>query len=123
MKKFSGGEERRQFIRINEHHLLKYKVFDKAKVLSFVRNISTGGVLFHSDEDIPVGSTVEMKISLPPEEAAINVVVKVIHTTPLKKLGGYNVGAEFVHIDEKDRGLIERTISNPDEDKADDPEE
>jgi c-di-GMP-binding flagellar brake protein YcgR len=116
---FSREEERRKFIRIDEHHLLKYKVCENDQVLSFVRNISGGGVLFHSKDPVEVGTTLEMRISLPPEEKPIDVVVKVRHIKELKKLGGYNVGAEFVHIDEKDRSLIERKIYPSDEDRTD----
>ena len=62
------GKERRRFIRLKAHHLLKYRVADKEevpKLLSFARNISAGGVLFYADKEVAPGNLVELEISFP----------------------------------------------------------
>ena len=50
-RKGPGGEERRKFIRLEAHHLLKYKVLQKEEKLSFVKNISAGGICFFTKEE------------------------------------------------------------------------
>ena len=45
-KKGPKREERRKYVRLNAHHLLKYKIVGKEEELAFARNISAGGVRF-----------------------------------------------------------------------------
>jgi c-di-GMP-binding flagellar brake protein YcgR len=104
-------EERRKFLRLEAHHLLKYKMLNKKRALSFARNISAGGVLFHSKDEMPPGSDVELVINFPSFPHPISVVARIIHIKPLKKLGGFYIGAEFIHINEQDRDYIEKKIS------------
>lgn len=107
----SSGKEKRVFTRLKTHHLIKYRVLSsREKTLSFVRNISAGGVLFYSEEELPLDSTLEMKINIPPNTEPVNVIAKVVRSHPLKKVGGYEVGVEFVHIEEEDRELINKRI-------------
>ncbi|MBP7087704.1 MAG: PilZ domain-containing protein [Candidatus Omnitrophica bacterium] len=113
LKKFLGWNipEKRVFIRIKSHHLVKYKIIDDSqKVLSFARNISAGGILFYSEKKLPLNSTIEIKINIPPKPTPLNVVGKIVRVHPLKKIGGYEIGLEFVHIDEEDRNLIEKLV-------------
>ena len=109
-KKFK--KEQRKFVRIQAHHLLKYKVVDSeeaARELSFARNVSAGGVLFYADKKIPPGKLVELEINLP-EHPTIKVVAKVVRVVSLKKIGGFEMGAEFVNIDDGDRKFMDEKI-------------
>lgn len=107
----SHGSEQRVFTRLKTHHLIKYRVISsKEKTLSFVRNISAGGVLFYSEEELPLESTLEMKISIPPRVEPVNVIARIVRSNPLKKIGGYEYGVEFVHIDEEDREVINKRV-------------
>jgi len=113
LKKILGWHisEKRVFIRLKSHHLVKYKIIDDSeKVLSFARNISAGGILFYSEKKLPLNSTVEIKINIPPKPTPLHVVGKVVRVHPLKRIGGYEVGLEFVHIEEEDRNLIEKLV-------------
>ena len=101
------NKQKRKFSRLNEHHLLKYKVMGDGHGLSFVRNISRGGVLFFSKQEISSGEMLEMEISMPPKDIPVKVVAKVVHTEKLEKVQGYNIGVEFVTIDDKDREFME----------------
>ena len=102
--------EKRKFIRLSAHHLLKYKILDKASEMSFARNISAGGVLFYSKEDLPVDSMIEMEINFPHYPHPVKVVSKVIRTKPMKKMGGFEIGAEFVNVEEDARDFINKKI-------------
>ena len=107
-KKFKG-KERRKYIRLNSHHLLKYKVADKGG-RSFVRNISAGGVLFVSKENIPIGTVVELEINFPGFPRPIKADVKVVRNRELKKLGYFENGAEFINVDEDAKEFINTKI-------------
>jgi len=103
-------EERRKFIRLSAHHLLKYKVLEKEEKLSFARNISAGGVLFYCKEQLPAGSTVELEVNFPQYPHPIKVVAKVIRAMELKKMGGYEIGAEFINVEEGAKNFIDEKI-------------
>ena len=109
-KKKETGEEKRKYVRLSAHHLLKYKVVHKEKALSFARNISAGGVLFHAQEYIQPGTTVELLINFPSYPEPIKAVSKVVRTRPLAKLGGFEIGAEFIDINDEAKDFINRKI-------------
>ncbi|MFC1548651.1 PilZ domain-containing protein [Candidatus Omnitrophota bacterium] len=115
MGKIAGGrsseKERRKFMRLKAHHLLKYRVIDEGEgKLSFVRNISAGGALFVAKEEIPCGSMVELEINFPQYPHPVKVVSKVVRSRPLKKMGGFEIGAEFVSADEEVKEFINKKI-------------
>ena len=109
-KKGPKGKERRKFIRLAAHHLIKYKVIEQKEELSFARNISAGGVLFVAKESIPPGNIVKILISFPKYPHPIKVAAKVIWTKELKNLGGFKIGAEFVNVEEDARDFINKKI-------------
>lgn len=92
------------------HCLLKYEKLEGQQVLSFARNISAGGLLFHSQEQVPVGATMRLKLNFLNHPQSISVIAKVLRTRALKKLGGFDVAVEFINIEEKDRDYINRRL-------------
>ncbi|MFH1664563.1 MAG: PilZ domain-containing protein [Candidatus Omnitrophota bacterium] len=112
MRRHIRGAERRISIRLTSHHLVKYKVLDKREELSFVKNISKGGVLFHSKEDLAPGSMVELMINYPGYSQPIKATAKVLRARPLKKVGGFDIAAEFVSINEDAREFIREKIES-----------
>ncbi|MBD3245703.1 MAG: hypothetical protein GF333_01690 [Candidatus Omnitrophica bacterium] len=105
------GRDRRKYVRLRAHHLLKYKILSPQEHLTFVRDISGGGLLFFSREDIPVGSVVELAVNFPASPLPIEGVAKVIRTRHLKKMGGYEIAVEFLELDEENRERIQRQIA------------
>jgi len=103
-------KEKRKYVRLKAHHLLKYKVLGQDAELSFAKNISAGGVLFHSREEISLGSTVEMEILFPSYPRPIKVVAKVVWKKPVKKMEGFDLGAEFINVDEEAKKFINNKI-------------
>jgi c-di-GMP-binding flagellar brake protein YcgR len=103
-------EEKRKYVRLTAHHLLKYKVIGREKTLSFARNISAGGVLFHTEDYIQPGSIVELTINFPSYPEPVRAVSKVIRAIPLTKLGGFEIGAEFIDINGEAKEFIEKKI-------------
>jgi hypothetical protein len=90
---------KRRFLRLNAHHLLKYKLLDgsgKEGVLSFVRNISAGGALFHSNEYMKPASILELDISFPPSPDSVKIKARVLRVGNLKTMGGFDMAVEFL---------------------------
>jgi hypothetical protein len=108
-------KNKRQFLRLGAHHLLKYKLLDeqgKEGTLSFVRNISAGGVLFHSNEHIKPGSSLELDISFPPSPDSIKIRAKVLRVSKLKTVDGFDVAVQFLNLDKDIKKFIDSKIEN-----------
>ena len=103
-------KEKREFIRLPAHHLIKYRVLEKEKAFSFARNISAGGILFYCKENIPVGSIVEVVINFPGRSEPIKVLSKVSRMKPLRKTGGFEAAARFINIDKDTQDFINNKI-------------
>ena len=105
------GEDRRKYIRLDAHHLLKYKVIEKEEEqLSFIRNIGAGGVCFVAKEIIPPEKVIEIVISFPGFSHPIKATARIVWNKELKKLGGFETGAEFINVDEDARDFINKKI-------------
>lgn len=98
-------EEKRRFRRVKKHHLMKYRLPGEKETLSFVREISAGGILFHSREMVETGMCAEARINFPLERT-VTSGMKIVRSVPLTRLGGFNVGAEFTDIGHADRTFI-----------------
>ena len=111
----SFPKERRRFIRLGVHHLVKYRVLDEKETsgtLCFARNISAGGVLFHSDTSVEPGKFIELQINFPSYPNPIKAVGKILRVLPLKLVGGFDVAVEFVNVDNDAKEFINKRILN-----------
>ncbi|MCK9572801.1 MAG: PilZ domain-containing protein [Candidatus Omnitrophica bacterium] len=109
------GRNKRRFLRLNAHHLLKYKLLDgsgKEGVLSFVRNISAGGTLFHSNEYMKPASILELDISFPPSPDSVKIKAKVLRAENLETMGGFDVAVEFLDLGEDVKKFIAKKIGH-----------
>ena len=112
---FKRNKEKRKHKRIPKHCLLKYKKDGEGEKqkLTFIRNISTGGILFFTQEEIPPGTVLQMELNIPSYEGSpmkIVVVARTVHEEKLKNFKGYNIGAAFQEISEKDRRFLLENI-------------
>ncbi|MCK9613939.1 MAG: PilZ domain-containing protein [Candidatus Omnitrophica bacterium] len=109
------SKNKRRFLRLTAYHLLKYKVCgdekNKEGVLSFVRNISAGGVLFHSAEYIKPKSVLELNINFPSSPDAIKVNARVLRSKSMK-IGGFDVAVEFLDLKDDYKNTINKRIAN-----------
>jgi len=111
----SFPKERRKFVRLGVHHLVKYRVLDEKEskdTLCFVRNISAGGVLFHSDVSVVPGKFIELQINFPSYPKPVKAVGKILRTIPLKLVGGFDVAVEFINVDDEAKDFINKRILN-----------
>jgi len=104
--------ERRKHIRLKAYHLIKYKVIKKSEERDahpFVRDISAGGILFYSGEYIPKESVIEVEIDLPMHAQPLKATCRIAWIKPLK-IGGFDIGAEFIKIDKEIKKFLNERI-------------
>jgi hypothetical protein len=100
------GPERRKFVRFKakiDIHFPVQEYYKKSKT----KNISFGGLLFESENILPVGSYVILQIDLPKKFSLcpIAAVVQVVRVAPLEK-NRFDIGAKIVKIPREDAQLI-----------------
>lgn len=110
-KVFFKKEEKRRFKRVPAHFLMRFSIpgENEEPVLSFIRNISAGGVLFFSEKKIIPGTLIKMTINVPSatgEPIKVRSISRTIYSAKLRGLDGYNIGAEFAEIDPGDREIL-----------------
>ncbi len=113
-----SGPERRRYPRLKAA-LIEYSLLGdvSSKELSFTKNVSIGGVCILLPEEIPTNTLLSLNIYLPNCDKPIILKGKVVwiersdYYTPGRTY--YNVGIEFIDIDEKTQSLINSYISNP----------
>jgi c-di-GMP-binding flagellar brake protein YcgR len=110
-------EERRKFPRLNlavdiEYSLLQKEAFLKAEGQS--KNISSGGICLLVYEEVKVGDSLALVIKLPEGESPIKVqgMVRWIGEFILSadKKNSWDVGIEFVGINEADREKLSKYV-------------
>ncbi len=101
------NEQRRRFPRVpSKNAVLVKKLDEESHIEGFVktRELGLGGCMFTSDEELGVGSYLNLLISVKGKVAT--VIVRVIYETPQKD-GDFGIGVEFIRISKEDRRLIE----------------
>jgi c-di-GMP-binding flagellar brake protein YcgR len=96
--------ERRHYRRKDIYCFIKYG-FPHTTITS-IRNISGGGILFKAHEYLPIGTQLEITISIPPIENPITILVEVVRVERIKNANKYWVGVKFLDIKEEDREAI-----------------
>jgi c-di-GMP-binding flagellar brake protein YcgR len=105
----SNPENNRKTSRLNAYHLVKYRVMSKPNsplVLTSAENIGGGGICIHTQEIIPVAETLQIFINFPHMDAPIPTVAKVIWVKRLKSQEAYQVGVQFLEIEEMVRQKV-----------------
>jgi len=105
-------QNKRSFIRLAAYHLVKYKPLSTEKketvpVLATLRDIGAGGVCLRTEEYLPVSSTIELKINFPFHATPISTLAKVVWIKKKHNSRFYEVGAQFMEIEETARKMID----------------
>jgi len=105
-------QERRKFIRLKAYHLAKYKPLPPKEphavsTLASIKDIGGGGICLRTKEHIPLSSIIELQIKFPAIDTPIFTVVKVVWVKQLKKYKLYEIGAQFIEIEESVRKFID----------------
>ncbi|MDD4900180.1 MAG: PilZ domain-containing protein, partial [Candidatus Omnitrophica bacterium] len=79
--------------------------------LSAVLNISASGILFRTEESLPVDTILDLKINFPSLEEPIRTLAKVVRAKEIKAKPSYfEIGARFIGIDEQKTALMDEAI-------------
>lgn len=109
-------EERREFIRLQAYHCIKYRVLSTttAETSPFmsatVKDIGGGGICLRTEENVPEFALIEVKINFPHIATAIYAVAKVIWIKQRDKIRRYEIGVKFVEIQELTRKIIDEQV-------------
>jgi len=108
-------QNKRQFIRLSAYHIVKYKPLstenqEAVPVLATIKDIGAGGVCLRTEEYLPVSSTIELKINFPFCATPIFTIAKVMWIKKREQGRYYEVGAQFMEIEESTRRLIDRHL-------------
>jgi len=106
-------KNKRAYSRLNAHHLIKYRQIGSDqdfRAVSFVNDISAGGISFHGREDIKAGAILEILIKIPLHNEPAQVTAKVVRTSPIKESEEFNVAVEFITIDKNIKEFINDRI-------------
>lgn len=117
---------KRVYVRVEVNCLVQYSSIvsrnDKdIKTVNAV-NISEGGLLFKGYEELPVSSTVKLKINLMSGQKAVETFAKVVHCSKGTHLDAetiyYRIGVSFMDLSETDRSAIRAYVADAMKDKV-----
>ena len=92
-------KERRKFVRIPERAKIAYRVVPKAKIKRFIsKDISQGGVRFFTQDFIPEGTFLEIRITLEKITFSFEGYVEVVWSREYPKKEKCEIGAQFINI-------------------------
>lgn len=112
-------KEKRQFIRLKAYHLVKYRPLlaekeSVASVLAAIRDIGGGGICLRTEECLPVSCVIEVRINFPNIATSIFALARVVWVKQRNKSRRYEIGAQFINIDEEVRKTIEDQVRSVD---------
>ena len=109
-------EERRKFVRIDWPVVVQYRTIEEphTKDQSVGRDVSEGGVSFIVYERLPKETTLDIQLRTPFDSLPIFAKAKV---SWVKNVGErhektFEVGVEFIEVDEKDKKRLKSYIDN-----------
>jgi len=117
------ADERRVYVRLNSKVNLRYKAVKSEQdllkrgfgpeQLSITKNISAGGLVFFSDEIIPVSSFLELTVELPDSEGHhVECLAKVTRIEEDKSGKGYNIAVCFLDISGAERARLNKYVES-----------
>ena len=114
--------DKRVYPRLDTRVNLHYTIFDSQEALvkagfkpeqfSVTKNISAGGVLFFSNESLPVSAIIELKMELPDGEGSIDCLARVVRVEEAGQEHLYNIGVCFLDITGAERARLNKFIES-----------
>lgn len=111
------NKEKRKYIRLRAHHLVKYRLLVDGQAASPfaiapVQDIGAGGICFNTEEHLPISGLIELKINFPAVSTPIPSLAKIIWIKQKSRARRYEIGAQFVDIEQAIRKIIEKRIDS-----------
>jgi len=116
----SGIPERRKFARLDIRALVKWEKItsegNSTNDLDTIRNVSRGGICITVSRKLQKGDTLSIQIKLPNQEnlltKGIVVWVKEADTSDIDKKPEFDIGVEFLDMNDKDREELNHFLFN-----------
>ena len=105
--------ERRQHARINTRIPLEYKnLKHSAEELKGVlaKDISEGGIRFHSNEYLSLANRQEVTVNIPTSARQIKAITKIAWIKKLPSGDTYEIGNQFLEISKQDKKEVARYV-------------
>lgn len=112
-KKKKDGPERRQFPRLPARNLIKIRHAGGKEIekLSNIFDLSEGGLRIVCHDKLPIGTELEVQVSVPEEQTALDIRAKIVWVKEMKnQKGAFFSGVAFTYIKESDRAMIQNMI-------------
>ncbi len=110
-------DEKRKFSRLSVLADVVYtkKIIGEREKLTFAKNIGQGGICLITYEEVKESDVLELKITLPDEKEAINILGKAVWVKKFslgEVMGNerFDVGIEFIRISDIDRQKVDKYI-------------
>jgi len=118
-KRESRWEEKRAFMRLDVKVSIRHRVLGVAELekknfkvdqYSVTKNLSAGGLVFASAEQLKVGSVLELEIELPRDKNTIRCYAKTVRIMESEEKGNYDVSLCFLDLSGADRARLAQFI-------------
>ena len=119
------GADRRTYSRLTAEVNLRYRVFKSKEELlkrgyapeqhSVTKNISAGGLVFVSDELLPIGAIAELNIELPDGGKPIECLARIVRIEEIEPEKTYDTAACFLDIASAQRARLNKYIESEQE--------
>jgi c-di-GMP-binding flagellar brake protein YcgR len=86
--------------------------FDKLPRDTISRDLSEGGVRFSAEKFIPTGTRLVVNIALEPRSEPVRSVVKIMWAKKQQFSDSYELGCQFMNMEETSKSRINRFISH-----------
>ena len=106
-------KEKRNFFRLNAYHLVKYRLASQEEwqmAIASIGDISAGGVRLRSDKELPRGIMLQVRINFPKVPLPVSVLAKVVWVKKLGKASRFEIGLEFIEIEDLLRQEINQRV-------------
>jgi hypothetical protein len=115
-----SNSDNRLYARLHARVNLRYKVFSslqevtqrgfKPDQATVTGNVSSGGLLFYTNEPLVVGSFVEIKLELPDVPDTVTCLSKVVRVEEIEVGRKYNIAVQYLDITSAHRARINKFV-------------
>jgi uncharacterized protein (TIGR02266 family) len=115
-EKETDVQERRKYVRLTADVEVRYDVLDTKSheaMQAVTRNISAGGICLIINEQLPIGTVLQLDIYLPQNQPVIKAKGKIVWISAFRMANEkerYDAGIEFIEIDEEQRKIIDKYV-------------
>lgn len=105
--------DRRRHPRVEDERPIHYRVIKKSEEATGLNlNISAGGMLLVVQEEVPVGTFIELKFGMPPPEHPVYAIGRVVRVEKKREGEGtvFSLGVKFTNISPEDQKRIQEHV-------------